>query len=260
MKPKNKKIMTVGLAVSAIGIWIPQVFVGVVEPRSSERMDVTNGDGVFEAAIEEDQNVVAMGEEFMAQPASGSDALEWETAVAEKTSFKAAMNSVASRLERQSERPKRVNLDELMSAFRTKESESEAKPTVSMSVPQSGEVEVDHSVRLPESNMLEEFCSQAILSAVIQGDGQVLGMLNGMLVRVGDMLGHGIQVVGFKKRSVLLRRGKHASSVGLPSFRVAGNSTSLDPANAGANELDAPAAEQNSADAVSGSVQGGQDE
>jgi len=45
MKPKVKKIVTIGLALSAVGIWVPQLLMGVVQKAPRERLEVANDGG-----------------------------------------------------------------------------------------------------------------------------------------------------------------------------------------------------------------------
>ncbi len=216
MKPKNKKIMTVGLALAAVGIWIPQILMGVVQPARAERPEVGNAAFAFEPAIlgGESNGAAAM-------PGTAEDSTP-STHPAGAESLSRQLEATDGRADRRRRgAAQRIDLDELMRTFRSgagaaveiapKEHElgGALQPSLNPDVP-----------ALQGRHMLDLFIEATSLNAVILDDAGSVAMLGDRLVRVGDVLEGGVRVTQIERRSVTLSARGEERVLGLPAFHA----------------------------------------
>ncbi|MCB9913599.1 MAG: hypothetical protein H6828_00455 [Planctomycetes bacterium] len=105
----------------------------------------------------------------------------------------------------------RVDLDELFGRL-------EARATSETPGPQLAPREIVRP--LPRRDVLGEFARDAQVNAILFDAEDSLALLNGELVRVGDVLPGGVQVSAIARRRVELTLGDEVRSVGLPALRT----------------------------------------
>lgn len=228
MNPKQKKWLSIGLAVGGVGIWIPQLLVGVVEtpgePKSFEpafmdeaeegRLAGTTTPGAVPGAA---VPVTAPG----AESPGGGGSIE-----ARPTSLGAAASSGSSSLAeallalreqalaRQSSRVE-LNLDDLLSADEPEvQGESEQAPT---------EAPAPRIVRLPVPTPVRDLLGEVAESLVLQGilfdSEDPVALADGALLHEGDELASGVVLKHIGRRAVVLARNGREREVRLPAFQ-----------------------------------------
>lgn len=225
MNPKVKKFMTVGLVIAGVGIWVPQLLMGVVQKAPRERLEVSNeGEGFGAVALEGDVavegNARNEGDPLQLQP-HGDGSGGAGMSQGGELSLPQALSQATQRIELRDSRAERVGLSELLGAFRPGELDQEPELVTGRSE-QSAAAEPLADRRLRSraiaADRLAEYCEEFVLSAIILGDNGSIAMISGSLVHEGDVLGRGIQVTQIERRSVTLSYRGVTQAIGLQVF------------------------------------------
>ena len=263
--------MTIALALSALGICVPQLVMGVVDKTPKERADVPNGEASFEAAILPGGSNVPMQHEapetgFMNEP--GMEAA-MPSGVEQDLSLPKALSMASKQLEIRNAQEKRVDLSDLLNAFRPDEKPQKA-PSVENLQKELSQVIVEEQssqseqVSVPaitDAEALNQYCSQQVLSAVIWGGNGSIAMINGKVVRPGDVLGHGVKVNSIDRRSVELTYRDESQFIGMPAFETRRPSSSTSTADGPSEEPGSESSEESeTADPTLGDLAGEQEQ
>ena len=223
--------MTAGFALAAVGIWIPQIFVGVVELGPEDRPEIDNQQLLFEDELADEGLVDIPGyavdwDSELEEDLLGAGASLPRAGSPEDSGGGSSVgNSVASILQRMNlldSTPSRVKLSELMSALRQ---DFKAPmgfgglPTTDASEESIGMGNASaHQAQMRQ--VLQTYCESQALMAVIYNRNGGVAMLGSRPVRIGDDLELGIRVAGIDKRGVLLALGSLEQRIQLPSFQA----------------------------------------
>ena len=224
MKPKVKKIVTIGLALSAVGIWVPQLLMGVVQKAPRERQEVANDGGSFEPAL--DGGMPQMGMEGGAAELSFMDAEPAEqgtvTGANHEMSLPQALSKATERVELRDSSLERVGLSELLNAFRPDSIGAETTKPQRSGDESNEEATAERTGELFPSpgETLARFCREQLLTAVIHGENGAIAMIGGRPVHSGDVLAEGIRVVTIERRSVTLTLRGATQAMGMPAFEA----------------------------------------
>lgn len=230
MKPKAKKLTTGVLALTAVAIWIPQLLMGVVQKAPDPRPEVGNfgaesgtefdegAEGEGDLELQDDTFADPALEDQMEGTDEGGHAIELPSG-----SLSDQLQATSKRLESFNQGQQRIDLDQLLNSFRAPESHSTPtvapEPVVEEFAP-TPEPRLDRFPPVVEIDPLAVFAEQNSLNAIIHGEAESLAMVGNRIVRPGDELVAGVQVIEIEPRRILLRSAASSRWLALPPFRT----------------------------------------
>jgi len=218
MKPKTKKAVTLGLALSALGIWVPQILMGVVGTRSTPHPDVSNLEAAGAGEEMDPMAAAMMGAmpAMGAEPAVGEAALMMSSAGEAAAPLSESMERIENRMGSDRAHDTRVDLEQLLAAFqKPRTSEVEAPRHLKKAALSDAESALSNS-----QSQFESYVNSLRLTAILFGEQGSTAIIGGQFVHAGDLLESGIEILSIQKRSILLGTGGLRRSLTLPSFEA----------------------------------------
>jgi hypothetical protein len=223
MNPKAKKLTTGVLAMTAVAIWVPQIFTGVVQKAPSPRPEYDEADEFGEDEFDDESDVAYEGYDEFDDLGYTDDMDEtsdetWDTA--------STSGSLADQLEQTTERlrafggPQRVDLDQLLTSFQARVNTPQVIEDTPATPTRSVKTGSESLALQLASDALDQFALEQPLTAIIHGESGSLAMLGGRIVRVGDELSPGIRVTEINARRMRIAGGGNARWLELAPFRA----------------------------------------